>query len=330
MTAPLDKRSVLLSQLSWQHAMGVDEVLFEAPASAGDITMRRLEGVGGKAPPHRPAGATPGAAPNAAPASSASAAAQPGAGRSERAPAAQRQSGGPAHDTAANPGAPHVARGAAKAAEGAKKGVSARDVDMAGHDRPEIEARLAKIAGIDKLREALEKEMPGSLCRTAGKTVFADGDPKAKIMVIDEVPDDEEDMKGLPLAGASGLLFERMLATLGLARGDVYIASLLPWRTPGRREPTVEELAFILPWIRRHIQLAGPQIVIVLGGRPSRHLLAGDNSLQNNRDKWHDVDFGDGRVRSVRATYHPRQLLRTPQLKGLAFADLLAICEKIG
>ena len=76
MTAPLDKRSVLLSQLSWQHAMGVDEVLFEAPASESDITMRRLEGVGGKAPPHRPAGATPGATPNAAPASSAGATAR--------------------------------------------------------------------------------------------------------------------------------------------------------------------------------------------------------------------------------------------------------------
>lgn len=189
--------------------------------------------------------------------------------------------------------------------------------------------QLTAIASIAALKGALQDFDQCALKYTASNMVFSDGNEGARLMVISDVPGREEDRIGLPLIGAAGQLFDRMLASIGLSRADVYITSLLPWRPPGNRTPTSEEMALLLPWLYRHIQLAAPEYVLVLGGGPAKALIPGAGSILKIRGKWTEIEFGDGIERQVMASLHPEYLLRSPAQKRLAWTDLLALADKI-
>ncbi len=189
--------------------------------------------------------------------------------------------------------------------------------------------QLTGITSIVALKEALRDFDQCALKHTASNMVFSDGNEGARLMVISDVPGREEDRIGLPLVGAAGQLFDRMLSSIGLTRADVYITSLLPWRPPGNRTPTSEEMALLLPWLRRHIQLAGPEYVLVLGGVPAKALIPRADSILKIRGKWTEIEFGDGIERQVMASLHPEYLLRSPAQKRLAWTDLLALADKL-
>ena len=189
--------------------------------------------------------------------------------------------------------------------------------------------QLTGIASIVALKEALRDFDHCALKHTASNMVFSDGNEGARLMVISDVPGREEDRIGLPLVGAVGQLFDHMLASIGLTRADVYITSLLPWRPPGNRTPTSEEMALLLPWLHRHIQLAAPEYVLVLGGVPAKALIPGAGSILKIRGKWTAIEFGDGVERQVMASLHPEYLLRSPAQKRLAWTDLLALADKL-
>jgi len=189
---------------------------------------------------------------------------------------------------------------------------------------------LAAIASLDELRAALAAYDGCALKNTASNMIFADGNPAARLMVIAEVPGRDEDRVGLPLVGAAGQLFDRMLASIGLSRADIYITTLIPWRPPGNRTPTAEEMALLMPWLLRHIQLADPARILLLGGAPAKALLPQAGGILKLRGRWHDIDAGDGVTRPALATLHPSYLIRSPAQKRLAYADLLALADKLG
>ena len=110
------------------------------------------------------------------------------------------------------------------------------------------QARTA--ASLDVLRDLLEKFEGCALKSTATRLVFADGNPKARIMFVGEAPGREEDLEGLPFVGRSGKLLDRMIAAIGLDRTKVYIANVIPWRPPGNRTPTPQETQICLPFIQ--------------------------------------------------------------------------------
>jgi len=189
--------------------------------------------------------------------------------------------------------------------------------------------QFTEIASIAALKAALQDFDQCALKHTASNMVFSDGNEGARLMVISDVPGREEDRIGLPLVGAAGQLFDHMLASIGLTRADVYITSLLPWRPPGNRTPTSEEMALLLPWLYRHIQLAAPEYVLILGGAPAQALVPGAGSILKIRGKWTEIEFGDGIERQVIASLHPEYLLRSPAQKRLAWTDLLALADKL-
>ena len=189
---------------------------------------------------------------------------------------------------------------------------------------------LTAISSLDALRAAMAAYEGCALKNTASNMIFADGNPAARLMVIGEVPGRDEDRVGLPLVGSAGQLFDRMLNTIGLSRADIYITTLIPWRPPGNRTPTDEEMALLMPWLRRHIQLADPAQILLLGGAPAKALLPQPGGILKLRGRWHDVDAGDGVARPTMATLHPSYLIRSPAQKRLAFADLLALADKLG
>lgn len=184
---------------------------------------------------------------------------------------------------------------------------------------------------LEALREAIAGFTGCALRSTAKNLVFADGNPAARIMLIGEAPGREEDLEGLPFAGASGVLLDRMLASIGLDRSQVYLANMLPWRPPGNRMPTAGEQAICLPFISRQITLAAPDILVFAGGIAARQLLGIETPLPRLRGQWKSYkDVPSGRDIPALTMFAPDYLLKHPAHKRMAWADLRALKAKIG
>ena len=191
-------------------------------------------------------------------------------------------------------------------------------------------AALAGITSLVDLQSGLAKLDDCPLKHTASNLCFADGNPGARLMIIGEAPGRDEDRMGVPFVGADGQLLDKMIASIGLDRASVYLTNLLPWRPPGNRSPTDEETAMLLPWLFRHVQLAKPEFVLLLGGAAAKLVLGSHDGIMKLRGRWRDVDFGDGVARPVLASLHPAYLLRSPAQKRLAFEDLLLLTKRLG
>lgn len=182
---------------------------------------------------------------------------------------------------------------------------------------------------LDELREALLL-YEGCPLKAAATLVFADGNPQAKVMLIGEAPGAEEDRQGLPFVGPSGKLLDRMLAAIGLNRSSVYITNVLFWRPPGNRQPTPAEISSCLPFVERHIELVDPEVLVLLGGAAAKTLMARNEGIMKLRGKWFEYESrGMSRPIPAIATFHPAYLLRSPIQKRAAWADCLAIQEKL-
>ena len=194
-------------------------------------------------------------------------------------------------------------------------------------------AAVATLSGITSLAD-LQAGLAGldacPLKHTASNLCFADGNPGARLMIIGEAPGRDEDRMGVPFVGAEGQLLDKMLMTIGLDRASAYLTNLLPWRPPGNRSPTEEETAMLLPWLFRHVQLAKPDIVLLLGGAAAKLVLGSNDGIMKLRGHWHEIDFGDGVLRPALASLHPAYLLRSPAQKRLAFEDLLLLAKRLG
>ena len=179
-------------------------------------------------------------------------------------------------------------------------------------------------ANLDDLRKLLESFEGCSLRNTATQLVFADGNPQGRVMFVGEAPGHEEDISGRPFVGRSGKLLDRMIEAIGLDRTKVYIANVVPWRPPGNRTPTPQETAICLPFIRRQIELANPDILVCLGGPSMQTLLGTKDGITRMRGRWFPFDTGSREIRAL-ATFHPAFLLRSPLQKRLSWRDFLAI-----
>jgi len=170
----------------------------------------------------------------------------------------------------------------------------------------------------------------GDLKRSAKNTVFADGTPERGIMLIGEAPGRDEDEQGLPFVGRAGKLLDRMLAAIGLDRSKVYITNVLNWRPPQNREPSPEEAAACLPFLHRHIALAEPRLIVLLGAVSVRHVLGLNEGIMRARGRWEVYQNPQlNEAIPVMPTLHPAFLLRQPAAKRLAWRDFLMILDKL-
>ena len=204
-------------------------------------------------------------------------------------------------------------------------------------DLPAVEVRpsfintidLSNINSLVDLRACLDSLDACPLKHTASNLCFADGNPGARVMIIGEVPGRDEDRMGVPFVGFAGQLLDKMLASIGLDRVSTYLTNILPWRPPGNRTPTAEEIVMLKPWLFRHVQLANPDFILLLGGAAANFVFCSQDGILKLRGKWRDIDFGDGVIRPTLASLHPTYLLRSPAQKRLAFDDLLMLASRL-
>lgn len=186
----------------------------------------------------------------------------------------------------------------------------------------ELADRATSLTGL----EAMVRAFDGcAIKKTASKTVFADGNPKARLMVIGEAPGAQEDRQGIPFCGPSGQLLDRMLAAIGLNRAEsAYISNTVFWRPPGNRQPSPEETSACLPFVEKHIALVRPALLMLSGGTAVTTLLRQDTSVSRLRGKLYEYrnPYLDTPITAL-VTYHPSYLLRSPAQKRLAWSDLM-------
>ena len=191
-------------------------------------------------------------------------------------------------------------------------------------------AMAAGAASLAELRAALESFEGCALKHTATNLVFGDGSPAARVMFVGEAPGADEDRQGLPFVGVSGQLLDRMLAWIGLDRTSFYITNILFWRPPGNRQPTAAEIAACLPFVERHIELVGAEVLVPVGGAAAKTLLGQTQGIRKLRGRW--FNYATPSMAApipALATFHPAYLLRTPGEKRYAWRDLLAIKARL-
>jgi len=176
---------------------------------------------------------------------------------------------------------------------------------------------------LNTLRErVLSCDMCG-LSAARRQAVFGTGAPSASWLVVGEAPGEQEDRQGLPFVGRSGQLLDAMLATVGSNRAtNTYIANVIKCRPPGNRNPKPEEIAACSPYLMRQIALLKPARILVMGRFAAQTLLNTDAPLAKLRGRLHTLKTEGGDEIPVVVSYHPAYLLRSPQEKAKAWADL--------
>ena len=185
----------------------------------------------------------------------------------------------------------------------------------------------SKAKKLEKLKKSISNIKNCELKKSATNIVFADGNPKAKIMLIGEGPGSNEDLEGLPFVGRAGALLDKMLASIDLDRRKVYITNVVNYRPPKNRRPTEEEINKYLPYLKKHVEIINPKILLLLGSTPLNALVGKEVVISKARGRWIDKQFGECKT-SVIVTFHPAFLMRQPAQKKMAWIDLKMIREK--
>lgn len=196
------------------------------------------------------------------------------------------------------------------------------------NNEPQYDAKtnqLEKVTSLKELKKALETFDDCNLKNTASQLVFSDGNPEAKIMMIGEAPGKDEDRMGIPFVGQAGQLLDKILKSVEMDRQQIYITNFIPWRPPGNRTPTHEEISQLMPFVLKHIQLKKPDIIVSLGGVSAKALLKTELGILKLRGNFYERDFGLEQEIPVLPTLHPAYLLRAPAQKKQAFADFVKL-----
>jgi uracil-DNA glycosylase len=199
------------------------------------------------------------------------------------------------------------------------------------HTDPVAVARqmVAAAQTLPDLHAALAAYDHCEIKKGARNTVFADGNPAARVLILGEAPGRDEDIEGRPFVGTAGQLLDKMFAAIGLSRSSpdpataIYITNVMPWRPPGNRDPEPAEIAMMMPFVERHIALADPDVIVLMGNTPCAALL-GQRGILKLRGHW-TTALG----RPVLPMTHPAFLLRTPVAKREAWADLLSLQDRL-
>lgn len=191
------------------------------------------------------------------------------------------------------------------------------------------EADANNAHSLSDLKNALHAYSHCQLKIGARTLVFSDGNPQARIMLVGEAPGRDEDIQGKPFVGRSGQLLDTMFRHIGFDRHSksadtaLYITNVVPWRPPENRNPTADEIAMMLPFVRRHIKLINPTLLVAIGNIACNALL-GKTGITKLRGKWTNaVGY------PTLPMFHPAYLLRNPLAKRQAWYDLLTLQSTI-
>ena len=180
---------------------------------------------------------------------------------------------------------------------------------------------------LERLKKNIQLIKNCELKKSATNLVFGDGNIDAKIMIIGEGPGAQEDSEGIPFVGRAGKLLDKMLEAIQLDRDKVYISNVVNYRPPANRRPTEDEIKKYLPYLKTHIEIINPKILILLGSTALTALIGNIEVISKARGKWIQKEIGKIKPWII-ASFHPAFLMRQPEQKKLAWIDLKMIRDK--
>jgi len=184
-----------------------------------------------------------------------------------------------------------------------------------------------KVEKLNKLKKKIHLIKNCELKNYAKNLVFGDGNINSKIMIIGEGPGANEDIEGKPFVGRAGKLLDKMLASIKLDRTKVYISNVVNYRPPKNRKPTDDEINKYLPYLKTHIEIINPKILLLLGSTALNSIIGNEIVISKARGKWIQKEIGKTKIWVI-ASFHPAFLMRQPEQKKLAWIDLKMIREK--
>tara|TARA_Y100000590_G_scaffold435937_1_gene555950 strand:- start:940 stop:1644 length:705 start_codon:yes stop_codon:yes gene_type:complete len=195
------------------------------------------------------------------------------------------------------------------------------------HENTTIAFTGSKLEKLDKLKNKIKLIKNCELKKNATNLVFGDGNINSKIMIIGEGPGANEDAEGKPFVGRAGKLLDKMLLAIKLDRTKVYISNVVNYRPPANRKPTEVEIERYLPFLKTHIEIINPKILILLGSTALNTLIGNEVVISKARGKWIEKTIGTTKLWII-ASFHPAFLMRQPEQKKLSWIDLKMIREK--
>ena len=195
------------------------------------------------------------------------------------------------------------------------------------YKKDNFEISADKTDNLEKLKKSILSINDCDIKKNAMNMVFSDGNPKSKIMFLGEAPGSSEDQEGLPFVGRAGVLLDKMLTSINLDRKNVYISNIINFRPPENRRPTNEEIMRYLPFVKNHIEIINPKILVLLGSTAMNALIGNEMVISKVRGNWIEKEYGNCKT-SVIVTFHPAFLMRQPAQKKLAWIDLKMIRDK--
>ena len=203
---------------------------------------------------------------------------------------------------------------------------SNKSINRYNQNQPKIQKD--KSENLQRLRENINEIKNCKLKENASNLVFSDGNPNSKVMIVGEGPGANEDKEGLPFVGRAGQLLDKMLHAINLSRKNVYITNVVNYRPPENRKPTEKEVERYLPYLKKHIEIIKPQIILLLGSTAMNAILQDADVISKMRGKWYEIEINKCKISSI-VSFHPAYLLRQPDQKKFSWIDLKMIRDKL-
>ena len=211
--------------------------------------------------------------------------------------------------------------------------IEAYELDMVFENKP-INRLTTKLKVEDKysqlniLREKIQNLKNCELKDNAKNFVFNDGDPNSEIMIIGEGPGKMEDELGKPFVGDAGKLLDKMFKAINISRDKIYITNVVNYRPPNNRKPEASEIIKYSFFLKKHIEIINPKIVILLGSTAMEALLGSNMKITKERGNWLEIKINNKSFKTM-ITFHPAYLLRQPNQKKYSWEDLKKIRKEI-
>ena len=211
--------------------------------------------------------------------------------------------------------------------------INSYDIEYIFSDKPINRFKIKPILeDTSKLLSDLKSEIKNidncELKSSATKLVFSDGDNQSQIMIIGEGPGQKEDEAGKPFVGDAGMLLNKMLKAINIERGKVYITNVVNYRPPNNRKPEPAEVSRYSNFLRKHISIIDPKILILMGSTAMESLFGSKIKITKERGNWKDIIINN-KTYLCMITFHPAYLLRQPEQKKYSWIDLKEIKKKI-
>ena len=186
----------------------------------------------------------------------------------------------------------------------------------------------AAVSSLLELRTALENFEGIPLKRTARSLLMADAVKTDGLLVLGDLPEADDERSGEIFSGRAGVLFDQMLSAIGLSRETLALTMAVPWRPPGNRAPTMQEIAILTPFLKRQLELLRPRMILSFGTSGAQMLADRFETILKLRGQWFDVPLGETIVPML-VSFGPGHLLRHPAQKQFAWRDLKLLRDRL-